>query len=178
MVTRRQEVETETARVARSIVEEMGLELVGVEFTPRGPENVLCLYLDRADGITVDDLQEASQAVETALEVEEIVKGTFRLEVSSPGINRALKRPADFARSLGTRLKVKTRSPLPDGSRFVNALLVGTDEKGIELDSGEGGRISVAFENISSAKPVIDWDRLLRRDDSPGQRRSRTRRTS
>lgn len=178
MGTRRQEVEAETAQVARSIVEEMGLELVGVEFSPRGRESVLRLYLDRSGGVTLDDLQEASQAVETALEVADIVRGTYRLEVSSPGINRALTRPADFARCLGTRLKVKTRSPLPDGSRVVNAILTGTDENGIVLDPGEGGRISIAFENISSAKPVIDWDRLLKRDDRPGQRRSRTRRTS
>lgn len=178
MVTNRQQTRAAAAETARPIVEELGLELVDVELSGRGPDQSLCLYLDRPGGITVSELQEASRAVETALEVAEIVPGSFRLEVSSPGIDRPLKRPEDFARFIGGKVRLKAFAPLPDGSRQIRGVLVKAGDRGVEIDSDDGLRLALDYNNIASARPEIDWDHLLKRPAAQEGKASPARRTS
>ena len=178
MVTKRQQTRAAAAETARPIIEELGLELVDVEFSGRGPDQSLCLYLDRPGGITVDELQEASRAVEAALEVAEVVPGSFRLEVSSPGIDRPLKRLEDFSRYIGEKVRLKAFAPLPDGSRQIRGVLVKAGERGVEIEADDGHRLVLAYDDIASARPEIDWDHLLKRSAAQEGKESPARRTS
>lgn len=178
MTNRRQVVQEKAVKIAAPIVAEMGLDLVDVEFSRQGQDQVLSLYLDRNGGITVDELQEASRSVETALEIDEVVRGRYRLEVSSPGIDRPWKKRSDFEKNVGARAKLKTFSPLPDGSRLIVATLVGVDGDKALLETDDGQRVSVTFDDISSARPEIDWNQLLKRTKSPETKQPRVRRSS
>jgi ribosome maturation factor RimP len=178
VTNRRQLIQEKAVKIAAPIVEDMGLDLVDVEFSRHGQDQVLALYLDRNGGITVDELQEASRSVETALEIDEVIRGRYRLEVSSPGIDRPWKRRSDFEKNVGARVKLKTFSPLPDGSRILVATLVGVDDKNALLETDDGQRISVTFDDISSARPEIDWNQLLKRTKDPVTKQPRARRSS
>src|SRR3989337_3470074 len=91
--------------------ENEGMEIVDIELRherSRGGR-VLRLYLDKAGGPTVDDLSQVSRQLSELLDSQDVVSGAYTLEVSSPGINRPLKRPEHFARYIGKRVRIRTR---------------------------------------------------------------------
>ncbi len=101
----------------RPAVDGQGYELVDLEWKREQGGNVLRLYIDRLSGqgyVSLDDCAKISHEVSTLLDVHEAFPGVYNLEVSSPGVNRPLKRPADFARFISQRAKVRLR---PEAAR-------------------------------------------------------------
>ena len=83
------------------ILTDLGMELVDLEFKREGHSWFLRLFIDKPGGVTLDDCAEVSREVSALLEVEDPIEAPYRLEVSSPGIDRPLKKPADFDRFAG-----------------------------------------------------------------------------
>ena len=110
--------------LAAPLVENEGLELVDIELRHEGSRGgrVLRLYLDKAGGPTVDDLSRVSRQLSELLDSREVVAGTYTLEVSSPGINRPLKRPEHFARFIGKRVRIRTRDLIGGRRSFLGIL--------------------------------------------------------
>src|SRR3989304_9807359 len=103
--------------LAGPLAESEGMEIVDIELRherSRG-ERVLRLYLDKAGGPTVDDLSRVSRQLSELLDSQDVVSGAYTLEVSSPGINRPLKRPQHFARFIGKRVRIRTRDLIGGG---------------------------------------------------------------
>lgn len=100
----------------------LGYELVGVELQGRGSRSLLRLYIDRSDGVTLDDCERVSRQVSGVLDVEDPIRGAYTLEVSSPGLERPLFTPAHFDRFAGERVKVKLDVPV-EGRRSVTGVL-------------------------------------------------------
>src|SRR5262245_46931127 len=127
----------ETPDRIRSIVEpvcrERGLELVDVEFVPAARRSLLRLTLDRGGPMGLARLAQVGCEVGDLLKVNKVVPVSYRLECSSPGINRPLKKPADFERYCGKRVRIATHEPV-DGSRNFAGRLVATSESGIAID--------------------------------------------
>jgi len=169
-MSRRQQVEAEAERIAAPILAGLGLELVEVLISGPGKQPVLRFTVDRpGGGVTVDELQDASTAIETALDVSEVVAGRYRLEVSSPGIDRPWKRLEDFRRHVGERASFKLFAPLPDGRRHFAGRLVAVEGELIRIAPDQGDPLAVAFPGIAGARPEVDWASLLRgRKRAPG----------
>jgi ribosome maturation factor RimP len=169
-MSKRQQVEEAVERIAAPTLAGLGLEFVEVALAGPAREPTLRLTVDRpGGGVTVDELQTASTAIETALEVAEVVSGRYRLEVSSPGIDRPWKRLDDFRRHVGERASIKTFAPLADGSRHLVGRVVAVEDDVIHFAPDAGTPVAVAFSNIAGARPQIDWAALLRgRKRSPG----------
>lgn len=126
----------------------MGYELVDLEFANHG--RLMRVFIDKVDGVDVEDCARVSNHLTRLLTVEGV--DYDRLEVSSPGLDRALKRPRDFARFVGQRAQVKVRLPLNGRRRFIGRLRhVG--EAGIEMDV-DGELMSIAFSDIDRARLV------------------------
>lgn len=99
--------------IAERVAASNGLEVVEVEFRGGGKARMLRIFIDKAGGITHEDCANLSREVSTILDVEDAVPGgQYLLEVSSPGLDRKLVRPADYERFIGSRVKVVTRQPL------------------------------------------------------------------
>jgi len=169
-MSKRQQVETAVESIAAPTLASLGLEIVEVSLSGPAREPILRLIVDRpGGGVTVDELQAASTAIETALDVAEVLSGRYRLEVSSPGIDRPWKRLDDFRRHAGERASVKTFAPLADGSRHLLGRVIAVEEGVVHFAPDTGTPVAVAFSNIASARPEIDWAALLRgRKRSPG----------
>ncbi len=112
-----------------------GLEVVEVEFRGSGGKaRMLRIYIDKPGGVTHDDCSNVSREVGTILDVEDAVPGgSYTLEVSSPGLDRRLSRPADFERFTGSRVKLTTREPI-DGNRFFEGRLLEFHDGRLRLD--------------------------------------------
>lgn len=140
---------------------ERGLDLVDVEYQPGGRRSVLRLYLDRPGGISLDDLAEVSREVSDVLDAHDVVPGQYTLECSSPGVNRRLRKPAEFARFCGKSVRVRTSTPIA-GSRNFAGLLVSASEDAIEIDDPSHGRLAVPLRSIERANYEHDFASDLR----------------
>ena len=154
--------ETQLERVldhARAIVERVasseGLELVDVELHGRGPGAVLRIYLDKPGGISLQDCQTVSRQVGTILDVEGLMTARYTLEVSSPGLDRKLVKPADYERFAGKKVKIQLRN-LESGRRRFQGLLQGWYEGKVRVQIESGDAMDIAFEEIEKANLVPD----------------------
>ncbi len=138
------------------IVQGLGYELVGSEWLSRSGSSLVRLYIDRDGGVTIDDCEKVSHQVSGVLDVEDVVSGPYTLEVSSPGLDRPLFTPAQFARFVGREAKIRTFVPV-DGRRNFRGTIRATDETIVTLNV-DGTEIVLPFEQIEKANlvPVFD----------------------
>ncbi len=126
----------------------LGFELVDLELGNRG--RMMRVFIDKAGGVNVDDCAAVSNHLTRLFAVEGVEYD--RLEVSSPGLDRPLKRPQDFERFAGERVQVKVRMPT-NGRRKFAGVLRKVGEGGIELDA-DGEVVSIAFADIEKARLI------------------------
>ena len=100
------------------ITEENRLELVDVEYKKEGKNWFLRIFIDKEGGVTVDDCTRVSREIEDLIDVEEVVPTSYVLEVSSPGLDRPLKKEKDFLRFKGKRAQVTTYTPIHEQKNF------------------------------------------------------------
>ena len=113
--------------VAERILESEGMELVDIEYRRERGGRVLRLIIDQEGGVTLDDCASISHELDRNLDVEDISPGPYTLEVSSPGLNRPLKKESDFHRFINRVVRVKTASPVEDRRTFRGRLLACRD---------------------------------------------------
>ncbi len=133
-------------------IERMGFELADLELKLGGQDGLLRIFIDKDDGIDVEDCESVSRQVSAILDVEDPLPGNYTLEVSSPGLDRTLTKPAHFQRFMGEDVRVKLRFPLEGRRNFRGALKSANDENiEVEVD-GESHSLSLA--TIESARLV------------------------
>jgi ribosome maturation factor RimP len=148
---------TRVWELAAPLVDREGMEIVDIEFRYEGSRGgkILRLYLDKEGGPNVDDLSRVSHQLSELLDTQDVVPGTYTLEVSSPGINRPLKRPEHFARFVGKRIRVRTRDRI-DGRRSFLGTLQEVLENQITLKQ-EGAQYQIPFSVIEKSNYEHDW---------------------
>ncbi len=142
-----------------------GFELVEVEWGREGPAWVLRLFVDRPGGVTIEHCQELSRTIEPILDVEDFIEPSYNLEVSSPGLDRPLRKPADFERFAGQRAHVKTYAPIPtEGGPRKNwtGTLKGFKDGAVEIEV-DGTLYRVPHASIAKAHLEYDFEADLRR---------------
>lgn len=146
--------------LARPVVEGAGLELVEVAFGRERGRTVLRVVVDGQRPLDLDTIAAVSEKLSRRLDLEDFGRGSYELQVSSPGIERPLKAPGQFARAVGERLTVRTASAsasaAADGAATHAGRLLRADEDGIVLEV-DGAERSIAFSQIVSARTVVDW---------------------
>ena len=125
-------------QIAERVAASHGLEVVEVEFRGGGKARMLRVFIDKPQGVTHQDCEAVSREVGTILDVEDAVPGgSYTLEVSSPGLDRRLTRPADFERFTGSRLKLQTREPI-EGNRYFEGRLQAFQDGRLTLSVSPG----------------------------------------
>jgi len=148
---------TRVWQLAALLAEGEGMEIVDIDFRHEGSRGgrVLRLYLDKEGGPNMDDLSRVSRQLSELLDAQDTIDGAYTLEVSSPGINRPLKKPAHFARFVGKRIRVRTRD-LIDGRRSFLGILGQVVEDSVILTQ-EGKRYQIPFSMIEKSNYEHDW---------------------
>jgi len=112
------------------VVEALGYECWGLEFISQGRHSLLRVYIDRPEGILIDDCEVVSRQVSGILDVEDPISGEYTLEVSSPGMDRPLFTLEQFARYVGEQVKIKLRTPFERRRNF-QGILRGVEEQDV-----------------------------------------------
>jgi ribosome maturation factor RimP len=144
-------------RLLAPVIEALGFELWGVELSTRPRHSLLRIFIDRAEGITVDDCAAVSRQVSATLDVADPIQGAYTLEVSSPGLDRPLFAPEQFARYVGQDVKL-TLAHLVSGRRNLSGLLNVADEEGIEVQLAPEQVMRVPYGSIRKANLVVGID--------------------
>src|SRR5712691_8870009 len=131
-------VEMDVEGLVRPVVEAAGLELVEASFHGGPGRGIVKVTVDREGGVDLDTIGQLSERISRRLDLEGYDPGTYTLEVSSPGLERPLRRPDEFARRVGEKVKVKLVHPV-EGTRAITGAIVevGPDEVRIATDAGE-----------------------------------------
>ncbi len=134
----------------------MGFELVDVEFLSEHGRWVLRVYADKEGGITLDDCVSISREIGYLLDVEDMVRQRYVLEVSSPGLNRPLKKKKDYMKAIGKKVKIRISSPI-NGRRRFTGYLKKFQGKTVYLET-DHNLVGLPFEDIEKASLVYEFD--------------------
>ena len=146
----------ELARLLEPTVERLGYELADLEVRLGGKGGLVRIFIDKPDGIGLDDCEKVSLAVSAILDVEDPVPGNYDLEVSSPGLDRKLTKVKHFQRFIGETVKVQMRFPI-EGRRRFRGTLVSVDDENIVVEvDGESHSLPLAAIDTARLVPVVD----------------------
>lgn len=134
-------------------LESRGVEIVDLEYKREPVGQVLRFYIDKPGGINLDDCAAASTVIGRLLDESDVVKSGYILEVSSPGIERRLTKPAHFIRFIGSKAVVKLNAARDGRKRFAG-VLVKADESGFSLDTGDGV-VDFEYSQVARANLVF-----------------------
>ena len=144
------------------VLEPEGIELVEVEFKMDSGRWILRLYIDLPGGVSLDDCELVSRQVGALLDIKNPIEQPYHLEVSSPGINRVLRKEKDFNRFAGSPIRVKTRRKVA-GRRNFSGVLKGMEDSWIVLEV-DGNRVEIDPEDVEKAQLHLPEADLFRND--------------
>jgi ribosome maturation factor RimP len=145
-------MKVELERLIEPAVEQLGYELSDLELKLGGRDGIVRVFIDKPDGVDLTDCEIVSKQLSAVLDVEDPLPGHYRLEVSSPGLDRKLTKPEHFQRFLGETIRVKLRFPVA-GRRNFRGVLQTADEEQIEVEvDGESHSLQIA--TIESARLI------------------------
>jgi len=135
------------------VVSGLGYEVVDIEFRPHPSNGLLRVYIDQEKGIQLEDCELVSRQLSAMLDVEDPIPGHFNLEVSSPGLDRSLRKAEDFERYVGEMVKIKMAMPNLEGQRNFTGKLLGLEEGEVLLEA-DGETHYLSLGGIDSARLV------------------------
>ena len=142
--------------IAERVATSEGLALVEVELKGGRANPLLRVFIDKPEGVSHADCQLVSEQLSAILDVEDPFPGNYVLEVSSPGLNRKLVKPSDFAHFMGRRARLVLREPV-ENQKILEGRLAGCEAGRVRLDVGDGGLKELELSNIQKARLVVDW---------------------
>lgn len=149
--------------IAQQVASSDGLEVVDVELKGSGRNQMLRIYIDKPDGVTHRDCESLSLQVGNVLDREDLFPGHYTLEVSSPGVERKLKKWKDFERFQGHPIKVVLREPLADvqggkGSfKHFDGVLQCARDGALRMELAGGQSVEFRFEQVDRANLKFEW---------------------
>lgn len=147
---KREEIELKVEELCKPFCDEKGFEIVEVEYVKEGTDYILRIFAEKEGGISINDCVEISRYIDPILDNENILDNEYRLQVSSPGLDRTLKKDKDFVRYAGRVVELKTFDKV-DGSKEHEGVLVGLENGEIVLDDN-GNKKSFKQNDVSVCK--------------------------
>lgn len=146
-------IQDELEQLLAPTVNDMGYELWGCEYLAQGKHSLLRIYIDKADGIGIEDCQLVSHQVSALLDVDDPIPGNYSLEVSSPGIPRPLFKSWQYQRYIGQAAQIKTFKPVANKRKLLGTI-VSASENSIVLNMN-GEDHELLFSNIVKANLIV-----------------------
>lgn len=145
------------SQLVEPVVHEFGMEIVDVEFGPERGRWILRVFIDKEGGITVDDCASVSRELGDLIEAEDIIDYPYVLEISSPGLNRPLRKESDFIRSIGKMVKLKMSRPINRRRNFTGRL-ANVREGVISLLVDENNLVELPLKEIDKARLKYEFN--------------------
>ncbi len=151
---KRKEIEQKVTELVSHLLSEKVIELVDVEFVKDGQDYFLRVFIDKPGGVTIDDCEMVSRQMDGTLDDKDWIKEQYYLEVSSPGLDRPLKKQTDYDRSIGKRVEIKLYQ-LMDGKKEYEGTLISKENDTIVIKTDEGQHVTFLESQVALVKLVI-----------------------
>ena len=151
---KKEEIERRAEKLLLPIVEEAGFELVDVEYVREGSTWYLRGYIDKPGGITVNDCEKVSRVFSDRLDEEDFIEESYVMEISSPGLDRPLKKPGDFSRAMGEAVEVRTYRPL-EGQKEFTGILTDYDGTSFTIEEEEGKTRIFSMKDVALVRLAV-----------------------
>ena len=155
-MSKREDYEARFEKILLPITEEYDLEIYDVEYVKEGSDWYLRAYIDKEGGVTIEDCEKVSRAVSEVMDKEDFIPDAYILEVSSPGLGRALKKDKHLAKSIGAEVEIKTYKPIEKQKEF-SGILKEYDEESITIGQKEGTNMKFARSDIALIRLALDF---------------------
>jgi ribosome maturation factor RimP len=153
----RQELLDQISDAADRVARGAGVDIADIEFLGGGRHRVLRVYIDKDAGVTLEDCETVSTALEALLDETDIIPGgQYTLEVSSPGVERKLTRPRDFEKSVGKKVKVVAREPVAGATTWTGMLQAFSGDV-LTVESAEGKTAQIPLSQVKKANLKFEW---------------------
>ena len=150
-------IEEKVENLVKPIIENIGYELYDVEYAKEGKDYYLRIFIDKQEGITIDDCEKVNDAIKDKLDEEDYIKQQYFLEVSSPGIERVLRKDKHLEQNIGEEISINLFKKDAEGNKsYIGKLKAFTNEE--ILIEQDGKEIKLERKNISQIKTIYNWD--------------------
>lgn len=149
-------IEEKVEKLLRPIIEKEGYELYDVEYSKEGKNYFLRIFIDNEKGIDLNDCEKVNDAITDILDEENYIKEQYFLEVSSPGIERILRKDKHLEQNIGEQINVKLFKKDENGKKEYSGILKKFDEQNINIEQEEQ-EIKIERKNIAQVKTVYNW---------------------
>ncbi len=154
-MSKRENYEAKAESLLGPIVEKAGVSIYDVEYVKEGSEWYLRVYIDKPEGVNINDCVEVNRAFSDVLDEEDFIEESYTLEVSSPGLGRTLKKDRHLQNSIGEEVEIKTFKPIDKVKEFAG-VLKSFDSTSLTIENGEGERTFLRSE-IAIIKLALDF---------------------
>lgn len=144
--------------LTHEVVSDLGYELVDIELTGNRSQQVIRVYIEKPGGILLADCVAVSRNLGERLDEEDVIENSYRLEISSPGIERPLRKIQDYERYVGHRVRIRLKGRLK-GKRRIAGKLVEVENNIVRIISQNGEKVSFSLVDIAKANLDVDWDK-------------------
>lgn len=155
-MSKREDYEARTQELIEPILERLGFELYDIEYVKEGASYYLRAYIDRPDGIAVNDCEAVAREMNPLLDEKDFIPDSYIFEVSSPGLGRALKKDKHLEKSIGENVEIHTFRPIHHEKQFFG-YLKSFDDQTIVIESEENEELTFARADIALIRLAIDF---------------------
>lgn len=149
-----QNIETKVENLIQPIIHDLGYELYDVQYLKEGKDYYLRITIDKPEGITIEDCETVNRAIDEMLDEADFISTAYFLEVSSPGLERILRKPWHFEKQIGNQIQVKLFQAI-EKQKELQGILIESNENELKLQINEK-LIKIEKKNIAVAKTVAD----------------------
>ena len=155
-MSKKEQYEQQTESLLEPIVTGFGFELVDVEYVKEAGTWYLRSYIDKPGGITVDDCEAVSRQFSDRLDQEDFIEDSYIMEVSSPGLDRPLKKEKDFERNLGREVEIRTYRPIEKEKEFYG-ILCAYDDNSVTIEREDKKQMNFLKKDMALIRPALDF---------------------
>ena len=149
-------IEKKAEELLSKIIQDMGYDLYDIEYVKEGKEYHLCIYIEKKEGININDCEKVTDAINPLLDQEDFIKNQYYLEVSSSGLEKKLRKRKHFEKQIGNIIEVKLFTKI-NNKKDYEGILKEYNENFLILNHN-GKDVEIELDKIASAKSVYDWN--------------------
>lgn len=149
-------IEEKVEEIVTPIINNLGYEIYDVIYTKEGKDNYLRIFIDNDQPITLDDCEKVNDGITEILDETNIIKEQYFLEISSPGVERHIRKEKHYQQSIGKEINVKVFKPI-NKKKEIAGILKSIDKQNIIIQQENLEEVKLEIDNISSAKRIFKW---------------------
>lgn len=150
-------IEEKIEELVTKPITDLGYRVYDVMYIKEGKDNFLRIFIDNDKGISLDDCEKVNDAITDMLDEADLIKDQYFLEISSPGVERNIRKDKHFEESIGKEVNIKLFKPLENKEKEITGILKDFDKETVKIETDKNEEITIPRNNISSIKWAFKW---------------------